>query len=58
MVSFGFVLFFIFFFMAMWCLIFLFTVVVPGSIKLAVLNKVAPRLLEKLAGDVMDNQED
>ena len=58
MVSFGFLLFFIFFFMAMWCLIFLFTVVVPGSIKLAILSKVAPRLLENLAGDVMDKKEE
>ncbi|WP_170228029.1 hypothetical protein [Vicingus serpentipes] len=58
MVSFGFVLFFIFLFMAMWCLLFLFTIVVPGSIQLAILSKVAPKLLDKLAGDVMDNQED
>ena len=57
MVGFGFVLFFFFFFMAMWCLLFLFTVVVPGSIKLAILGKVAPRLLERLAGDVMDDEK-
>ena len=57
MVSFGFFLFFFFFVMAMWCLLFLFTVVVPGSIKLAILNKVAPRLLAKLAGDVMEDKK-
>ncbi|MCB9360683.1 MAG: hypothetical protein H6587_03520 [Flavobacteriales bacterium] len=58
MVSLGFLLFFIFFFMAMWCLVFLFTVAVPGAIKLAILNKVAPRFVESLAGDVMDKKED
>jgi len=57
MVGFGFVLFFFFFFMAMWCLLFLFTVVVPGSIKLSILSKVAPRLLERLAGDVMEDNK-
>jgi len=58
MVSLGFLFFFIIFFMAMWLLVFLFTVVVPGSIKLAILNKMAPRLVERLAGDVMPNKED
>ena len=55
MVGLAFLIFFFFFFMAMWCLVFLFTVVVPGSIKLAILNKVAPRMVERLAGDVMDD---
>lgn len=58
MVSLGFLFFFIIFFMAMWLLVFLFTVVVPGSMKLAILNKVAPRMVERLAGDVMPNKED
>lgn len=58
MVSLGFLFFFIIFFMAMWLLVFLFTVVVPGSIKLAMINKIAPRLVERLAGDVMPKKED
>jgi len=58
MVSLGFLFFLIIFFMAMWMLVFLFTVVVPGSMKLAMLNKIAPRLVERLAGDVMPKKED
>lgn len=55
MVSLGFILFFIIFFMAMWLLIFLFTVVIPGSIKLYLLNKFGPTWAKKLAGlDVED----
>ncbi len=37
-------------FMAFWCLIFLFAVVVPGSIKLFLLNKFGPTWAKKLAG--------
>ncbi len=58
MVGLGLLFFFIIFFMAMWLLVFIFTVIVPGAIHLAVLNKIAPRLVERLAGDVMHNQED
>lgn len=36
--------------MALWMLIFLFTVVVPGSIKLFMLNKMAPKFIRELAG--------
>ncbi|MGB0887949.1 MAG: hypothetical protein ACPGSL_07495 [Vicingaceae bacterium] len=50
MVSLG-VLFFLFiFFMAMWVLMFLFTIVVPGSIKLFLLNKFGPTWAKRLAG--------
>lgn len=58
MVALGLLFFLLIFFMAMWMLVFLFTVVVPGAIHLAVLNKIAPRMVERLAGDVMHNQED
>ena len=50
MVSLGFISFFIIFFMAMWVLIFLFTVVVPGSLKLFLLNKFGPKWAKDLAG--------
>ena len=50
MVALGWVFFFAIFFMAMWCLIFLFTVVVPGSIKLYMLNNFAPKFMRELAG--------
>ncbi|MCB0402538.1 MAG: hypothetical protein KDD41_10675 [Flavobacteriales bacterium] len=50
MVALGFILFFVIFFMAMWLLVFLFTVVVPGSIKLFLLNKFGPTWAKKLAG--------
>jgi len=50
MIALGWVFFFAVFFMAMWCLIFLFTVVVPGSIKLYMLNNFAPKFIRELAG--------
>jgi len=50
MVAIGWILFFGFFLMAMWVLLFLFTVVVPGSIKLFMLNKIAPKFIRELAG--------
>ena len=50
MESLGFLFFFIIFFMAMWLLVFLFTVVVPGSIKLFLLNKFGPKWAKRLAG--------
>jgi len=50
MVSAGVVFFFIIFFMAMWLLVFLFTIVVPGSIKLFLLNKFGPTWAKRLAG--------
>jgi len=50
MIALGWVFFFFIFFMAMWILVFLFTVVVPGSIKLWMLNKIAPRFIKELAG--------
>ncbi|MCO6500336.1 MAG: hypothetical protein J5I47_08175 [Vicingus serpentipes] len=50
MIALGWVFFFFIFFMAMWILVFLFTVVVPGSIKLWMLNKIAPRFIRELAG--------
>lgn len=50
MIALGWVFFFAILFMAMWCLIFLFTVVVPGSIKLFMINKFAPKFIKELAG--------
>ncbi|MBW6484037.1 MAG: hypothetical protein K0B10_13375 [Vicingaceae bacterium] len=50
MVALGWVFFFFIFFMAMWILMFLFTIVVPGSIKLYLINKVAPKFIRELAG--------
>ena len=50
MVNLGLIFFFFIFFMAMWLLVFLFTVVVPGSIKLFMLNKFGPTWAKKLAG--------
>jgi uncharacterized membrane-anchored protein len=50
MVSLGLIFFFIIFFMAMWLLVFLFTVVVPASIKLFLLNKFGPTWAKRLAG--------
>lgn len=57
MVTLGLLFFLCIFFMAMWLLVFIFTVVVPGSIKLALLNKVMPSLVERLAGDCMGDAE-
>jgi hypothetical protein len=50
MVSLGVLFFFIILFMAMWLLMFLFIIVVPGSIKLFLLNKFGPTWAKKLAG--------
>jgi uncharacterized membrane-anchored protein len=50
MVSLGWIFFFVIFLMALWMLVFLFTVVVPGSIKLFMLNKMAPKFIRELAG--------
>ena len=50
MVSLGFIIFFIILFMAMWVLMFLFTIVVPGAIKLFLLNKFGPTWMKRLAG--------
>ena len=36
--------------MALWMLLFLFVIVVPGSIKLFFLNKLAPKFIRELAG--------
>jgi len=50
MVALGWLFFFFIFFLAMWVLLFLFAVVIPGSIKLFLLNKVAPKYIRELAG--------
>lgn len=50
MVAIGWILFFGFFLMAMWVLLFCFTVMVPGAIKLFFLNKLAPKFVRELAG--------
>lgn len=50
MVSLGWIFFFVIFLMALWMLLFLFTIVVPGSIKLFMLNKMAPKFIRELAG--------
>lgn len=57
MVSLGFILFFCIFFMAMWLLIFLFTVVVPASLKLFLLNKFGPKWAKDLAGLTPSEEE-
>ncbi len=46
----GWVFFFFIFFLAMWVLMFLFTVVVPGALNLFFLNKFAPKFIRELAG--------
>ncbi|MDT8410835.1 MAG: hypothetical protein RQ875_00110 [Vicingaceae bacterium] len=46
----GWIFFFFIFFLAMWVLMFLFTVVIPGSLKLFFINKIAPRFIRELAG--------
>ena len=50
MVALGWIFFFCIFFMAMWLLMFLFTIVVPGSLKLFFLHKIAPKHVRELAG--------
>jgi len=49
-IALGWIFFFFVFFMAFWCLLFLFTIVVPGALKLWMLNKIAPKFMKKLAG--------
>lgn len=49
-VALGWIIFFVVFFGAFWVLLFLFTVVVPASIKLFLLNKFGPTWMKKLAG--------
>lgn len=46
----GWVFFFFIMLLAMWVLMFLFTVVVPGALKLFFLNKFAPKFIRELAG--------
>jgi hypothetical protein len=50
MVALGWILFFFVFFMAFWCLLFLFIIVIPGTLKLWLLNNVAPKFMRQLAG--------
>lgn len=50
MVALGWIFFFVIFLMALWMLVFLFTVMVPGAIKLFMLNKFAPKFVRELAG--------
>jgi hypothetical protein len=50
MITLGWIFFFAIFLMALWMLLFLFTIVVPGSIKLFFLNKLAPKFMRELAG--------
>lgn len=50
MIALGWIFFFFIFFMAMWMLVFLFTVVVPGSIHLWAINNLAPKFIKELAG--------
>lgn len=50
MVAIGWILFFFFFLMAMWCLLFCFTVMIPGALKLFMINKFAPKFVRELAG--------
>lgn len=50
MIAIGWILFFGFFFMAMWVLLFGFVIMIPGAIKLFLLNKIAPKFIRELAG--------
>ena len=50
MITLGWILFFCLFLMALWLLLFLFAIVVPGSLKLFMLNKFAPKFIRELAG--------
>lgn len=50
MITLGWIFFFAIFLMALWMLLFLFVIVVPGSIKLFFLNKLAPKFIRELAG--------
>jgi hypothetical protein len=50
MVAIGWILFFAVFFLAMWVLLFLFMVVVPGAIHLFLVNKIFPKFMRELAG--------
>jgi predicted membrane protein len=56
MTTLGTLFFFAVFFMAFWLLLFLFIIVVPGAIHLALLNKIAPKFVRRLAG--MDEEEE
>jgi len=49
-VALGWIIAFAVIFMAFWCLMFLFMIVVPGSMKLFFLNKLAPKFMRDLAG--------
>ena len=50
MITLGWIFFFAIFLMALWMLLFLFAIVVPGSIKLFFLNKLPPKFMRELAG--------
>jgi hypothetical protein len=50
MVTLGYLFFFFILFLAFWVLLFLFTIVVPGAIKLSLLNKFGPTWAKRLAG--------
>lgn len=50
MVTLGWIFFFCVLFMAMWILMFLFLIVVPGALKVFLLNKIAPKFVRELAG--------
>ena len=49
-IALGWIFFFAVFLMAMWCLLFCFTVMIPGALKLFLLNKIAPNFVKELAG--------
>ena len=50
MVTLGWIFFFCILFMAMWILMFLFVVVVPGAIQVFFLNKLMPKYFREMAG--------
>jgi len=50
MVSLGLLFFLGVFFMAMWTLVFLFSIVIPMAINLSLLNVIAPKFVRKLSG--------
>tara|TARA_B110000091_G_C13454711_1_gene325574 strand:+ start:347 stop:523 length:177 start_codon:yes stop_codon:yes gene_type:complete len=49
-IALGWIFFFAVFLMAMWVLLFCFTIMIPGALKLFLLNKIAPKFIRELAG--------
>jgi len=56
-VALGWIFFFTVLLMAMWVLLFCFTVMIPNALQLFLLNKIAPKFIRELAG-LEDEKED